>query len=679
MSTPYYCDLFYEDIGFTNDYSNVLQFNSKADREAYFDNIAHYHMEYTEFNNMNVTGNSIKIAFYDIQSVDLDEINYLRIATRLYGTSTTLDTLEYGFVIDYDVLSSAEDCTVVQFIFEKDIWMNYQFNFELRECNVERSHMDRWDEDGNIIYTRPSYDGLDSYMKEYKTQKLSRNFTHLWHRDDIGYGEDIEVTEKLAFVFITYLKPAQDTSPEKIEIYCFPVSLGTTNNIYPFHIATYKVATQGYHIGDAIACPTMREIVDGTIANYLGLDANRIVNMQIVYDLSVNITTTQGSSGSTFHFTTKIETPSGLIFASSWIVNPNFNTHGCYVVSGSSLLNYQTSRLSVEYEYEKSLPVLPVDGDDYSETHELMLYKSPVLKRYITNYDGSVRAEIPDINIEDNTFTVTSFISNISAYNLITLNNELSASSIINFSATIPSLGGDVISNAWQNYVMEYRNTDRELMWTNIATMGMADAGSTGISAGIGYRANQERAEMANIQRSMVDGRTKYGRSLKAESQMYSGFAKQAAGMSLIGGGVQFAANAIGTYMAQEIKEKSIKNTPGSLAHSGDATSYFLSNVDENLVYNEVICDEESYKQYADIFKKFGYAIYGVITPNIKSRKYFNYIKTAGAILTGNVNQSILANLAVLFDKGMTIWHMDYTTKATLYDYTKENIERSLM
>ena len=40
---------------------------------------------------------------------------------------------------------------------------------------------------------------------------------------------------------------------------------------------------------------------------------------------------------------------------------------------------------------------MPSDGEDYSDEHEIMLYKSPVVKRYISNFDGSMYMEIPDI------------------------------------------------------------------------------------------------------------------------------------------------------------------------------------------------------------------------------------------------------------------------------------------
>ena len=63
--------------------------------------------------------------------------------------------------------------------------------------------------------------------------------------------------------------------------------------------------------------------------------------------------------------------------------------------------------------------------------------------------------------------------------------------------------------------------------------------------------------------------------------------------------------------------------------------------------------------------------------PNVKSRKYFDYILTAGCIIEGSLNGSIKQELATIYDNGITIFHGDYTS--TLEYPTEENIERSLL
>ena len=90
-----------------------------------------------------------------------------------------------------------------------------------------------------------------------------------------------------------------------------------------------------------------------------------------------------------------------------------------------------------------------------------------------------------------------------------------------------------------------------------------------------------------------------------------------------------------------------------------------------------VICDSENTKNYYQQFRKYGYEVNRFEVPNIKSRKYFNYIMTTECIIEGSMNGSIKQDLATIFDSGITIFHGDYCTELTYP--TEENIERSLL
>ena len=107
----YKVDLFYGDIGFTSDYANVLQFDSANARDSYFDAISEKDIfDNTDFNNIQLSGNTIKLAFVDAtQIARLEKYNYIRILTRLYGglyksqfstLSLSLDELLFPSVID---------------------------------------------------------------------------------------------------------------------------------------------------------------------------------------------------------------------------------------------------------------------------------------------------------------------------------------------------------------------------------------------------------------------------------------------------------------------------------------------------------------------------------------------------------------------------------------------------
>lgn len=66
-------------------------------------------------------------------------------------------------------------------------------------------------------------------------------------------------------------------------------------------------------------------------------------------------------------------------------------------------------------------------------------------------------------------------------------------------------------------------------------------------------------------------------------------------------------------------------------------------------------------KEYAQIidqyFTAFGYLVNEFKTPNLFSRHYFNYIKTVGMNLEGDLPQTDLLELKQIFDRGCTFWH----------------------
>ena len=65
--------------------------------------------------------------------------------------------------------------------------------------------------------------------------------------------------------------------------------------------------------------------------------------------------------------------------------------------------------------------------------------------------------------------------------------------------------------------------------------------------------------------------------------------------------------------------------------------------------------------EYASIidsyFDKYGYKINKVKTPNINSRRYWNYIKTIGCNFTGNIPEEDINKIKELFNRGITFWH----------------------
>lgn len=81
----------------------------------------------------------------------------------------------------------------------------------------------------------------------------------------------------------------------------------------------------------------------------------------------------------------------------------------------------------------------------------------------------------------------------------------------------------------------------------------------------------------------------------------------------------------------------------------------------------------ENIKMIDDYFSMFGYKVNTIKVPQFTSRPYWNYIKTSGVNMIGNVPQDALNVLKQMFDNGVTMWHsLSYMYKYE--DYKRLNV-----
>lgn len=78
-------------------------------------------------------------------------------------------------------------------------------------------------------------------------------------------------------------------------------------------------------------------------------------------------------------------------------------------------------------------------------------------------------------------------------------------------------------------------------------------------------------------------------------------------------------------------------------------------------------------RQFAERIDKF-FDMYGYLTntvkiPNLNNRPNWNYVKTIGANILGNIPQYDLQAIKDIFDKGVTLWH----NPSTFLDYSQNN------
>lgn len=130
--------------------------------------------------------------------------------------------------------------------------------------------------------------------------------------------------------------------------------------------------------------------------------------------------------------------------------------------------------------------------------------------------------------------------------------------------------------------------------------------------------------------------------------------------------------NSIQNAMAQANDMKSI---PNSMISMGSDVFYGLVNGEYGLYMYRYGLNIEMYKKLGDYFAMFGYKQNKILTPNIRNRYYYNYIKTVGANLKSNqIPRTHFEQLKSIFDNGVTIWHID-RKGVTVGDISKDNYE----
>lgn len=122
---------------------------------------------------------------------------------------------------------------------------------------------------------------------------------------------------------------------------------------------------------------------------------------------------------------------------------------------------------------------------------------------------------------------------------------------------------------------------------------------------------------------------------------------------------MQNSANADFKLQAINSKMQDIQNTPPSISNMGSNTAFDFGNGYSGVfIIKKEITDEYRYK-LLDYFKAYGYQLNKMQTPEWKSREHFNYIKTIGVNIQGDIPSDDLNLLKAIFDKGITIWHVD--------------------
>jgi hypothetical protein len=158
---------------------------------------------------------------------------------------------------------------------------------------------------------------------------------------------------------------------------------------------------------------------------------------------------------------------------------------------------------------------------------------------------------------------------------------------------------------------------------------------------------------------------------------MVTGIAETAGGIGLMfipgaefGGGMAIASG-IEHILGTLGKMQDAKRTPNSMQTQQGGSGFNIANGIKGFTLKKKMIKPEYQNIVSQFWKAYGYKINQVKVPNLKTRQHFNYVKTIGANITGNVPMDELQKVKAMFNAGITLWH---TTDIGNYSLTNGEV-----
>ena len=161
-----------------------------------------------------------------------------------------------------------------------------------------------------------------------------------------------------------------------------------------------------------------------------------------------------------------------------------------------------------------------------------------------------------------------------------------------------------------------------------------------------------------NIELSLLSGATQ----MLGGAMMMSTGAGALSGASSVTSGAMSIANTLGQVYSRSLAPRQAQGN----TNVGDIM-FSIGNITP--MFYKMTIKEEYAKCIDSYFSMYGYKVNSLKVPNIRGRRNWNYVKTIGCNITGNIPQIDLEKIREQFDKGVTFWH----NSNTFLDYSQNN------
>lgn len=108
---------------------------------------------------------------------------------------------------------------------------------------------------------------------------------------------------------------------------------------------------------------------------------------------------------------------------------------------------------------------------------------------------------------------------------------------------------------------------------------------------------------------------------------------------------------------------------PDNVSLGGSNATLLGYNLMDNNIFTRYNIKYQFAKRIDDYFSMFGYQTNELKIPNISNRPNWNYVKTQGINIIGNIPNEDLEIIKTLYNSGITLWH----NPSTFLDYSQNN------
>lgn len=547
---------------------------------------------------------------------ELAEVNYLYYINN--------NKVYYNFVTRKEFINNNS----TRLYIELDVFQTYMFDYELGECFVEREHQDRVDSNKDFIFNLED-EGIDlgpNYVIESGERLTDNDFPSnlpnvMWYY--VWASDRIDKSEYTSAQF-----SSTRVNDVPTNMYCYAIPYLDYSDL-PKYELRLKYLSVSYRLDNSAQGFRSAELLLNTLAQ------------------NPSVKSIQASRIAPFKFTTTLTEENDLIYCD---ISPS--------VSGGSI-STQVYPAKFDNSLSAENPFYAVLINNQVNVDKSLYVGSDIKK---TNaFDTIVLGANKDISREPKLLT-----NPYRFYSLKYSDSELKLMpQLFNGPAKVNGFKSVLPTSTTMLFPIDYANSDlgknNELFSVGSNEMPLRT------DSWVQYYQNNK----ASLRSGML---TKIGIT---GATLALGIATGGVGLAVAGA---TALSTAGSIIGEMQKRQDIKESPDNLRATGDdiGVNMFLDNLYGEF---ETYTIQDAYKNKAfGFFYRLGYAVREYKTPNIKSRYYFNFIKTTECVLkTNKVSAGYAEALKDIYNKGITIWHYRNGETFSYMDYNLENWEISLI